>query len=276
MQAYSKIAVTVGALAIAACSNEASVPDVQDVPSASDNPASPPPPPPTSDAGPQLDPLQPLDLSDMSLWNWDGRWHASNWDHEFSDVPWVFDRVGAYGDDVIFDLDTGGAPELKGQNQQYERRGLWEVDVSLPYGQEGLVAAPLWLYNQDSRDEIDIEVTRHGIELTLHAYHTGKHRTAHHIVADTAKISAERMRLGIDLDIDQGFVEFYIDGRTVHRFTKADHPDAFPTNSLKPIISMWTAKKDLGWAEGWLGKWNGESAEMVIHGYGYTPEGAKG
>ena len=218
-----------------------------------------------------LDPLPPLDLSDMALWNWSGQWHASHWDHEFSDIPWRYDHVFQTSGDTVFRLDGDGAPELKAEAAAPVRAGVWEVDVTLPEMQSGLVAAPIWLFNQANGDEIDIEMAgENGMQVTLHAYHTGSHRKATFTVPDTQALYGQRVRMGIEVDLDAGYVEFTVDGALVHTFYRSQHPDAFPTTALKPIISMWTAKRGLGWAESWLGSWNGTPASMTVHGYRYS------
>lgn len=215
--------------------------------------------------------LLPLDLSDMALWNWSGQWHASHWDHAFSDIPWRYDHVAQTDGDTLFRLDADGAPELKAEAPAAVRSGLWEVDVTLPQMQRGLVAAPIWLYNQGNGDEIDIEMAgEHGMQVTLHSYRTGSHQKASATIPDSRRLYGTRVRLGIDVDLDAGYAEFIVDGVTVHTFYRSQHEAAFPTTALKPIISMWTAKRGLGWAEGWLGSWDGTPATMTVHGYRYT------
>jgi len=60
----------------------------------------------------------------------------------------------------------------------------------------------------------------------------------------------------------------------VYRFTRAATPDAFPQTALKPILSMWHAKRGLRWAEAWAGPWTplgpGEQVRMTVHGYRFT------
>lgn len=222
-----------------------------------------------------LDPpaLDPLDLSDMRLWNWQAKWHASHWDHAFSDVPWRFGNVRkARNGDVFFDLDRNGAPELQGVNQVAQRKGLWEADVTLPKLASGLVVAPLWVYNQSTKDEIDFEFAgQKGLQLTIHSFGSGSHRQAHVMVPNTGDWSGRRVRFGIHADIDGGWIKMLINGKTVHTFTRASSPEAFPVSDLKPFVSMWPAKSGLAWAESWVGRWDGQPASMVVHGYRFSP-----
>jgi hypothetical protein len=228
----------------------------------------------TSDGGgeTQLSALPPLDLSDMRLWNWQGRWHASEWDHAFSDVPWRFAKINqASNGDTFFNLDRNGAPELQAINQPAQTRGLWEAEVTLPNEASGLAIAPLWLYNSSSKDEIDFEfVGTKGLQVNIHSYSTGKHVQAPVMLAGTSGWSGRRVRFGIRSDLDAGKIELMINGKIVHTYLRSTNPGAFPSTALKPFISMWPAKSGLSWAETWLGKWAGEPATMVVHGYRFT------
>jgi hypothetical protein len=217
--------------------------------------------------------LAPLDLSDMRLWNWQGRWHASEWDHAFSDVPWRFSRIQQAADGkTYFHLDRSGAPELQAMNQPASKKGLWETEVTLPNEASGLAIAPLWLYNTSSKDEIDFEfVGTKGLQVNIHSYATGRHVQAPVMLPGTTGLSGHTIRFGIRTDLDAGRIELLINGRIVHTYLRSTNPGAFPSTALKPFISMWPAKSGLGWAETWLGKWAGEPTTMVVHGYRYTP-----
>lgn len=217
--------------------------------------------------------LPPLDLSDMALWNWSGQWHASQWDNDFSTIPWRYDRVvQESGADTRFVLDATGAPELKAQKgHPASRAGLYEVDVTLPQMRSGLCTAPLWLYNDSSRDEVDFEfVGDNYLQMTIHSYRTGSHRTQEFRMA--GDFSDRRIRLGIRTDLDAGVIEMFVDGQKVHTFK--DDGAAFPTTALRPVISMWAGDK-ASWAKSWLGAWSplgsGENLAMTVHGYRYTP-----
>ena len=216
--------------------------------------------------------LDPLDLSDMRLWNWQGKWHASHWQHAFSDVPWRFGNVRKKANsDVVFYLDRNGAPELQGVNQAAQRKGLWETEVTLPKVAPGLVVAPLWVYNQQTKDEIDFEFAgRKGLQVTIHSFNSGAHRQSHITVPGTTDWSGRRVRFGIHADIDGGWIKMLVNGETVHTFTRANSPEAFPASGLKPFISMWPAKSGLAWAESWVGQWEGQPTTMVVHGYRFS------
>ncbi|RIV88576.1 hypothetical protein D2V17_06690 [Aurantiacibacter xanthus] len=227
-----------------------------------------------ADRARQTGDLPPIDISTMTLFDYSQPWHASNWDHGFSDIPWKFDHVTANGSDIVLKLDQTGAPELKGVGQEGHYRGVWEADVTLPDMREGFVAAPLWLYtknNDGKAGEIDFEFTRLGLQLTLHSEHTGAHKQHSVTVMAGQDWSGKRYKLGIRADIQAGYIEMYVNGEKVHTFRRSDSPEAFPTEPMIPLMSMWTAKSGLGWAEGWLGKWDGGIQTMTVHGYAYSP-----
>lgn len=209
----------------------------------------------------------------MSLWNWQGKWHASEWDNAFSDIPWRYDHVVQNIDgDTFFNLDPDGAPELKGQNQPAQISGLWEADVTIPEAASGLAIAPLWLYNGTTKDEIDFEfVGTQGLQVNIHSYISGRHVQDPVMIPNTEHLAGQRVRFGIMADLEAGWIKLLVNDEVVHQYNRIDNPAAFPSSGLKPIISMWTAKSGLYWAEQWLGKWAGGSATMTVHGYQYTP-----
>ena len=226
---------------------------------------------------PVLAKLAPLNLADMWLWNWNGKWHASEWDNGMSHIPWRYSRVQRQsGGDVKFRLDATGAPQLQALNGTPAYvRGLWEVDATLPALREGMVVAPLWLYDQTSKDEIDFEfVGRRGLDVSLHAYPGGVHKQNTVRLFAGTDLSGKRMRFGIRLDQAAGKVTMLIDGKVVHTFDKAKL-GWFVSKPVKPFIELWAANPKLTWLTPWTGVWaplpSGDHRTMTVHGYGYTP-----
>jgi hypothetical protein len=222
--------------------------------------------------------LAPLNLSDMRLWNWKGVWHASEWDHEFSTIPWRYNHIKqASNGDTSFVLDKTGAPELQGQGgTPAQSRGLWETDVTLPKLRDGMVVAPLWLYDQTSRDEIDFELAgRKGLDVSMHTYLNGKHQQVTTRLFAGTDLSGRRMRFAIKMDQALGYVEMYVDGTRVHRWDRSKM-SSFVAKPLKPVIEMWGSNPKNSGFVAWLGSWTGFAKNeapsvMVVHGYGYTP-----
>ena len=220
--------------------------------------------------------LPPLDLSDMRLWNWSGKWHASEWGNGMSPIGWKFDHVQQpTGKDTVFTLDAAGAPELQAMGgTAVSSRGLWEAEVTLPKLKDGMVVAPLWLWDSNSSDEVDFEfVGRNGLDVTLHAPLNGMMQQNTVRLFAGRDMSGERHRFGIKTDAAAGWVEMYMDGQRVHRWDRGGM-NFFISHQLKPMISMWAADPNNSGFVYWTGKWaglqTGESLKMVVHGYKYT------
>ncbi|XUU60687.1 family 16 glycosylhydrolase [Erythrobacter sp. HA6-11] len=213
--------------------------------------------------------LAPIDLSDMRLYNWYGQWHASNWDNAWSSIPFRYDHViqDESGDTHLI-FDENGAPELKAQNgHPYSTKAFYEVDVTLPELRSGMVVAPLWLWHDHTRDEIDFEfVGANSLQLTIHSYRSGEHRSQDYRIE--GNFSGQRMKLGIATDLERGEIDMLVNGQVVHTFY--NNTNAFPTGEMRPVISMWVGDA-VSWAEPWTGPWEGfaegEQLVMTVHGY---------
>jgi len=222
------------------------------------------------------DKLPPLNLSTMRLWNWSGVWHASEWDNTESPIPWRFNHVKQPAKaDTVFTLDASGAPQLQAQGgTPAATSGIWESEVTLPVLRDGLIVAPLWLYDATSRDEIDFEFAgRKGLDVTLHAYVNGVHKQNTARLFAGRDLSGQRKRFGIKVDQTAGFIEMYVDGERVHSWSRSGM-GFFVSKPMKPLIEMWAAKPTNANYVQWAGKWTGITAPatvaMTVHGYRYT------
>lgn len=222
-------------------------------------------------------PLQPLDLRDMRAWNYNGKWLASEWANGNGPIPWRYNRiVQKSGKDTIFTLDAEGAPQLQAlKGTPAFSRGLWETDVTLPSLREGMITAPLWLYDTASKDEIDFEYAgRKGLDVSMHVYVNGEHKQNTVRLFAGTDMSGQRHRFGIKVDQPAGYVEMYLDGKRVHRWDRSTTP-AFISHPLKPWIEMWPTNASNAGLVTWAGVWKGlapkEKLTMTVHGYGYTP-----
>lgn len=221
--------------------------------------------------------LPPLDLSDMRLWHYSGDWHASQWNNSFGAFEWKYDHVVKQVDgSVDFVMDMFGAPELQGQTGQgYYDTGTWEVDVTLPEMRDGVVVAPLWLWNHNTKEEIDIEfVGRNGLDITIHAYPSGKNQKSTQRFFSGEDWSGRRVVFAISIDVAAGWAEIFVDGRMLRRL-KRDELGYFVTKKFKPVMSMWAAAPGHAGLASWLGQWQGiapgDKLVMKVHGYRYTP-----
>ncbi|MFO1256649.1 MAG: family 16 glycosylhydrolase [Sphingomonadaceae bacterium] len=221
-------------------------------------------------------PLPRLDLSAMRLWDYSKPWMASQWSNALSPIPWRYDHVVARNDgSVSFFLDALGAPELQAVNGTPARTsGLWEVEVTLPRLRDGLIVAPLWLFNSQSRDEIDFEFAgRKGLDVTMHVYPGGVHQKFTARLFAGQDYSGRRVRFGIALDEKAGKATMLVNGVRVYTFDRAK-TRYFVSTAMRPIIEQWAAnptKPDLvNWVGRWQGLGPGERIEMRVHGYRLT------
>ncbi len=225
--------------------------------------------------------LPPLDLSDMHLYDYQAHWHASEWANSGSKIPWHFDHVRASDVTVVFLLDAKGAPQLQAvQGTKAALDGYWEVDVTLPEMREGVVVAPLWLYNRDTKDEVDFEfVGRRGLDVSMHAWPGGNHLTKTIRLFAGTDFSGRRMCLGIKSDATAGKVDMLIDGEVVYTWDKSKF-DFFVSHPMRPFIEMWAADPSNSGLVGWTGKFTGfdpgEKMVMNVHGYRYSDPGKGG
>lgn len=215
--------------------------------------------------------LPPLDY-DAWLWNWDARWFASEWNHAFSELPWRYDHVTKRAGSMVLRLDQSGSAQIKtGNGTKAQTTGLWEAEVTPARFRPGVIQAPLWLYNQETKDEIDFEFAgENGLYLTMHTYSGGYRRQVVRVAGVQAGV---RHRFGIRMDQAAGYVDMIVDGRVVHRFNKAGAP-GFVSSPMNPIFELWSVhpnKTDfVEWAGRFAGISGSDKMEMILHGYRYT------
>lgn len=221
--------------------------------------------------------LPPLDLSDMALWNWNGKWMASEWANPNAPLPWRYNHITqANRADTIFKLDATGAPQLQALNETpANASGTWETEVTLPKLKDGLIVAPLWVYDATSRDEIDFEFAgRKGLDVSLHSIVKGVAQLNTVRLFAGVDMSGQRKRFGIKVDQTAGFVEMYVDSVLVYRWNRGTM-SWFVSKPLKPFIEMWPASTSNAGFVQWAGKWPGlaagETLSMTVHGYNFTP-----
>lgn len=221
---------------------------------------------------------------DRALPDWRGvtlrtnRWST----HPFNPSYWSEPKLGPYAwsprNAWIADgeLRLRVSEKASGQIQAWDRafatRTLWEADVTLPTMAPGLIAAPLWTYNRMTLEESDFEVVGiKGLFVTLWARVGGAHVAvwdnggAPIIAGD---LSGQRLRLAMAYEAGRSVV-YFVNGREVARATPADTRDGrFPTGPQKAYLDLWVgAGLDPGWAGAWRPMRDGQSLDMVVHGY---------
>jgi hypothetical protein len=219
--------------------------------------------------------LPPLDLSGMRLFNYNGSWHASEWANGASKIPWHFNHVRQTGSEVTLLLDAKGAPQLQAvSGTPAQTAGLWESDVTLPQMREGVVVAPLWIYDRTTKDEVDFEFAgRSGLTVSMHAWPGGNHITKTIPVLAGTDFSNRRACFGIKVDKAAGKVDMLVDGKVIYTWDKSQQ-NFFVSQPMRPFIEMWAADPANAGLSEWTGKFAGfapgENMLMTIHGYRFS------
>lgn len=220
--------------------------------------------------------LPKLDLRGMRKWYYQGTWHASEWANTGSTIPWRYDHVIAGHQPVELLLDGQGAAELQAvEGTPAVESGLWEADVTLPTLRDGVVVAPLWLYNRTSKDEIDFEFAgRGGLDLSLHQWPGGQHKTRTVRTFAGQDFSNRRMCLGIKVDKPGNRIDMIVNGTVIYTWRRGTE-SFFVNDPLRPYLELWAANPDNSGLSQWAGRFTGfrpgESMKLLVHGYRYTP-----
>jgi len=219
--------------------------------------------------------LPALDLAEMRIWDFSAPWHASHWNSPHGALPWRYDHVRTAKDGTVeFQLDDKGAPQLQAtKGTPAHAAGLWQVDVTLPKLTEGVIVAPLWLYNPHTKDEIDFEfIGTKGLQLTVHNHDTGSHRQKLMRIFWGKDMSSRRFRLGIAVDQGRQRITMFVNGKPAHVFT-GEGMGFFPDAPMRPWIEMWAIDPSDKGLVSWAGPWDGlgqnEALVMRVHGYEY-------
>ncbi|MGJ4892954.1 family 16 glycosylhydrolase [Bradyrhizobium sp. HKCCYLRH3099] len=225
--------------------------------------------------------LPALDVSDMSKFNYKARWHASEWANAGSTIAWKYDHVQPSGGQIFLRLDADGAPQLQAvDGTAAQDDGLWEADVTLPELREGVIVAPLWIYDRDTKDEVDFEFAgRRGLDVSMHAWPGGQHRTTTIRLFAGTDFSHKRMCFGIRAKRAAGQVEMLINGAVVYTWDRS-RMDFYISHPMRPFIEMWSVDPASPGMVTWAGRFQGFSAgehmTMIVNGYRFTPASSAG
>src|SRR5579863_6977632 len=187
--------------------------------------------------------LPPLSLAGIGLYKYTAPWTASNWANAGSTIPWRYDHVNQVGHKVTLRLDSSGAPELQAtQGTVPHTSGLWQVDVTMPqHMREGVVVAPLWLYDSASKDEIDFEiVAARQLTVSLHSWPGGVHMRQTVAVIPNVDFSGRRLCLGINLRPAAGKIEMRANGQVIYTWDRSKM-NFFVSHPVRPWIELWAA-----------------------------------
>ena len=191
--------------------------------------------------------------------NWTNAWASADWSEaKLGAYPWSAANARLVGKDLVIRVTEKNSGEVQQNGAAASLSSRWEVDATAAPMTPGLIQAPLWLYNKDTRDEIDFEyVGDRGLHLTI--YKRG-------VAVWSKTIQGDFTREHLALEYRAGrSVVFFANGTELATVT----PDmaALPDSPMKAYIEMWVTT-----AENWAGRWPGagNGLEMRIHGFRQT------
>lgn len=195
----------------------------------------------------------------LQLNNWGNPWAPSNWDEpKLIGYSWSGSNAFLDGSDLKIRVTERNSGQIQQRDAARSSKARWEADVTLADQVPGLIQAPLWTYNKDTRDELDFEwVGSKGLQLNVYAKG---------VSVWSKLIPGDYSRHHIAIEYEAGkSVIFIMDGVELDRVTPAQTKGgAFPASPMKAYIEAWPSG-----AEGWAGKWQGAGSglTMTVHGF---------
>ncbi len=230
-------------------------------------------------AKPALDPLPDWSKVKLQLWKYNNPFFPSQWSEpKLGGYDWKAANVKIVDGALQLTVSEKASAEVIAGGKSESSSARWEVDVTLPTMRPGLIAAPLWTFNDKAHEEIDFEIVgTKGLQLTVWASVNNQHKSVWVKWIRLGDLSGKRYRLGIEYEAGKR-VAFLIDGEEAAVVTPADtDAGAFPDNPMKPYFDLWVAAgsvMDPRWAGQWEPMAPTEKLVMTVHGYKRTDLGS--
>lgn len=222
-----------------------------------------------------VEPLPDWSKVKLQLWKYDNPFFPSQWSEpKLGGYDWKASNVKIVDGELQLTVSEKASAEVIGGGKSDSSSARWEVDVTLPTMRPGLIAAPLWTFNDKAHEEIDFEIVgTKGLQLTVWANVNNKHKSVWVKWVRLGDLSGKRYRLGIEYEAGKR-VAFFVDGEEAAVVTPADTAGgAFPNKPMKPYFDLWVAAGDV-MDPRWAGKWEPmaptDRLVMTIHGYKRT------
>ncbi|WP_214472405.1 family 16 glycosylhydrolase [Mesorhizobium sp. dw_380] len=219
-----------------------------------------------------LDKLPDWSEVKLQLWKYSNPFVPSQWSEpKLGGYDWKAANVKIVDGALQLTVSEKASAEVMSGANSASTSAKWEVDVTLPKMRPGLIAAPLWVFNDKAHEEIDFEfVGTRGLQLTVWANVDNKHKAVWVKWALLGDLSGKHYRLGIQYEGGKR-VTFSIDGKDVAVVTPADTAGgAFPNKPMQPYFDLWVAGGAI-MDPRWAGKWEPMAASdklvMTLHGY---------
>jgi hypothetical protein len=225
------------------------------------------------------------DNQQQSLRNWNGVvLQANKWKNPFIPSDWRERKLGDYwwkasnarivNNELQLTVSEKASAQVQSGSSTLSSHARWDVDVTLPKMRPGLIAAPLWTFHNDNKDEIDFEVVGvKGLVVTVWTKVNGAHTAVWSQKLLEGDLSGKRLQLAIDYEAGNK-ITFFVDGKQAAAVTPNDVKGGhFPAGPQKAFLDLWVAQ---GVSEAWAGKWTplakDEKLTMIIHRYGFIPD----
>lgn len=226
-------------------------------------------------AKPALQPLPDWSKVKLQLWQYNNPFVPSQWNEpKLGSYGWKGENVKIVNGELQLTVSEKASAQVIAGGKSDSASARWEVDVTLPKMRPGLIAAPLWTFNDKAHEEIDFEIVgTRGLQLTVWASVNNQHKAVWVKWIKLGDLSGQRYRLGIEYEAGKR-VGFFIDGEEAAAVTPAEtEGGAFPSNPIKPYFDLWVGAGGV-MDPRWAGKWEPmaptDKLVMTIHGYKRT------
>jgi len=226
-------------------------------------------------AKPALGPLPDWSKVKLQLWKYENPFVPSQWNEpKLGGYGWKSENVKIINGELQLTVSEKASAQVITGGKSDSPSARWEVDVTLPKMRPGLIAAPLWTFNDKAHEEIDFEIVgTRGLQLTVWASVNNQHKSVWVKWIELGDLSGKRYRLGIEYEAGKR-VTFLINGKEAAVVTPADTAaGAFPNKPMKPYFDLWVAAgsvMDPRWAGQWEPMAPDDKLVMTIHGYKRT------
>lgn len=219
-----------------------------------------------------LPPLQQVTVGwSKTSKEWTTGWHAREWNEGAFHSNWPRFRnvsIDSKNSDVVLKLSADAEAGLQ-YGEHIGTSFATEMDFTVQNMRSGVIAAPLWTYDQKSGDEIDFEIVGlNGLQLTVHS--AGKTLPKSIIPKGyEGDLSGRRIRVGITARLPD-FISFYVDGQEVLRVDAANAPGGRMISTSQQILStIWAYPNGAGWAGAYVPPSAGQEVLLRLHGFAY-------
>ncbi|TPK99782.1 glycosyl hydrolase family protein [Mesorhizobium sp. B2-4-12] len=219
-----------------------------------------------------LDKLPDWSSVRLQLWKYSNPFVPSQWSEpKLGGYDWKAANVKIVDGSLQLTVSEKASAQVVSGANSASSSAKWEVDVTLPSMKPGLIAAPLWIFNDKAHEEVDFEIVgTKGMQLTVWANVDNQHKTVWMKLIQSGDLSGKRYRLAMQYEAGKR-VAFFIDGKEVAVVTPADTPGgAFPNKPMQPYFDLWVAAgavMDPRWAGKWEPMAPSERLVMTLHGY---------